>query len=55
MAKKKGRIRTVIKLKSTESPHLYWTSKNKGNAADRLELKKHDPVLKKHVLYREAK
>ena len=53
MTKKKAR--TIIKIKSTESPHFYSTSKNKGNTSNRLEIKKYDPVLRKHVLYKEVK
>lgn len=54
MAKKTG-PRVVIKMASTESPHRYSTTKNKRNSPDRLELKKYDPVLKRHVVYREEK
>ena len=53
MAKKGNR--QVIKLKSTESAHTYWTQKNKKNTVDRISLKKYDPVLRKHVLYKEEK
>jgi len=51
---KKG-PREVIKLKSTESKDVVWTRKNKRNTPQRLELKKFDKTLKKHVLFREAK
>ncbi|RMD54386.1 MAG: 50S ribosomal protein L33 [Candidatus Thermofonsia bacterium] len=54
MAKKKG-VRVVIKMRSTESPHVYWTEKNRRNDPQRLELKKFDPVLRWHVLYRETR
>ena len=54
MAKKKG-AREIIKMKSTESSETYWTKKNKKNTTDRLELKKFDKVLKKHVIFKEAK
>lgn len=47
--------RENIKLKSTESPHVYYTTKNKANTPHRLEFKKYDPVVRKHVLYRESK
>ena len=47
--------RIAIKLKSTESPHVYWTTKNKNNTSGRLEIKKFDPVVRKHVVYRESK
>jgi len=53
MAKKGNRI--VIKLRSTESGHMYITSKNRRNNTGRMELKKYDPILRKHVIYRETK
>lgn len=54
MAKKKG-VRILVKMRSTESTHIFWTQKNRRNDPNRLELKKYDPVLRKHVLFREAK
>ena len=53
MAKKGNRVQ--VKLKSTESPHCYYTVKNKQKTPDRLQLRRYDPVLRKHVLYKEAK
>lgn len=52
-AKKDERI--AIRLKSTESDHTYSTTKNKRNTPNRLELRKYDPVIRRHTLYREAK
>lgn len=54
MAKVNGG-RNVITLQSTESAHSYSTSKNKRNSSGRLEIKKYDPVLRKHTLYKEKK
>ncbi len=54
MAKKKG-ARVLVKMRSTESPHIYWTEKSRRNDPGRLELRKFDPVLRKHVIFREAK
>jgi large subunit ribosomal protein L33 len=54
MAKKKG-VRGVIKLRSTESHHVYYSMKNRRNTPTRLELKKYDPTLRRHVLYRETR
>ncbi len=51
---KKG-AREVIKLKSTESKEVVWTMKNKRNTPDRLELKKYDKSLRRHVIFKEAK
>ena len=52
---KKGANRVNVKLKSTESPHFYYTVKNKRNTPDKMEFKKYDPVVRKHVLYKESK
>ncbi len=53
MAKKGARI--LVKLKSTESGHMYYTEKNRRNDQQRLELRKYDPVVRRHVIYRETK
>jgi large subunit ribosomal protein L33 len=47
--------RVNIKLKSSESPHMYYTTKNKQTHPGRMEIKKYDPVVRKHVLYKEAR
>ena len=47
--------REIVKLKSTESKEVYWTTKNKKTTTHRLELKKYDPRLRKHVIFKEAK
>lgn len=54
MAKKAGN-RETIRMKSTESPHMFTTTKNKRNNPDRIQLKRYDPVLRKHVLYKETR
>ena len=51
---KKG-PREIIKLKSTETSECYWTRKNKRNTPDRMELKKYDKKLRRHVIFKEAK
>jgi len=51
----KSTVRETIRLKSTKSPHVYSTKKNKRNTTAKLEIKKYDPVARKHVLYKEAK
>ncbi|MBX7243998.1 MAG: 50S ribosomal protein L33 [Candidatus Sumerlaeaceae bacterium] len=53
MAKKGNRIH--VKLRSSESPHVYHTTKNKANTPARMEIKKYDPVLRKHVMFKEEK
>jgi large subunit ribosomal protein L33 len=39
----KAAARVQVKLKSSESPHVYYTMKNKRNTPDRIELRKYDP------------
>lgn len=43
-----------IILRSTESQYFYTTKKNKRNK-EKIELKKYDPVIRKHVLFKEEK
>ena len=49
-------IREKIKLVSSAGTgHYYTTTKNKRNTPDKLVLKKYDPVVRKHVEYKEYK
>ncbi|MCY3803197.1 MAG: 50S ribosomal protein L33 [Proteobacteria bacterium] len=49
-------VREKIKLVSSAGTgHYYTTSKNKRTMSEKLELKKYDPVVRKHVPYKEAK
>ena len=49
-------MREKIKLVSSAGTgHYYTTDKNKRRTPDKLQLKKFDPVVRKHVLYTEAK
>ncbi len=54
MAKKKG-VRYLIKLRSTESSYVYITEKNRRNTAERLSLRKYDPFVRRHVIFKEAR
>jgi large subunit ribosomal protein L33 len=47
--------RVTIKMASTESSHRFSTQKNKRNTPARLELRRFDPVVRRHVIYREEK
>ncbi|MAU12826.1 MAG: 50S ribosomal protein L33 [Anaerolineaceae bacterium] len=53
MAKKGNRI--LVKMRSSESGHMYYTFKNRMNTTTRLELRKYDPIVRKHVVYKETK
>ena len=49
-------MRDKIKLVSSAGTgHFYTTDKNKRTTPDKLEFKKYDPVVRKHVPYNEAK
>jgi large subunit ribosomal protein L33 len=55
MASKSKEARSYVKMVSTESAHCYFVQKNRNNTKDRLQLKKYDPIVRKHVLYKEGK
>ena len=49
-------MRDKIKLVSSAGTgHFYTTSKNKKTMSDKMEIKKFDPVIRQHVMYKEAK
>jgi len=49
-------MREKIKMVSSEGTgHFYTTTKNKRTKPEKLEMKKYDPVVRKHVMYKEAK
>lgn len=48
--------REKIKLVSTaDTGHFYTTMKNKQNSPEKMTIKKYDPVVRKHVDYKESK
>lgn len=48
--------REKIKLvSSADTGHFYTTTKNRRTMPDKIEMKKFDPVARKHVMYKEAK
>jgi large subunit ribosomal protein L33 len=55
MAKGNKEARSYVKLQSSESAHCYYVQKNRRNTTGKLELRKYDPVVRKHVWYREGK
>ena len=49
-------MRDKIKLVSTEGTgHFYTTTKNKKTMPEKMEIKKFDPVVRQHVIYKEGK
>ena len=52
MASKRDKIRLIS---SAGTGHFYTTDKNKKNTPNKMEVKKYDPVVRKHVIYKEGK
>ena len=49
-------MRDKIKLVSSAGPgHYSPNTPNKRSTPDKFEFKKYDPVVRKHVIYKEAK
>ena len=49
-------MRQKIRLNSSAGTgHFYTTDKNKSTMPDKLQIKKFDPVIRKHVIYKEDK
>jgi large subunit ribosomal protein L33 len=49
-------MRDNIRLVSSEGTGFtYYTTKNKKKQQGKLELKKYDPVLRRHVVFKEVK
>ena len=42
-------------VSSADTGHFYTTDKNKKTMPAKMEIKKYDPVVRKHVMYKEAK
>jgi len=45
----------VRMVSSAGTGHFYTTDKNKKNTPGKLEMRKFDPVVRKHVMYKEGK
>ena len=49
-------MRDKIKLVSSAGTGFFYTTdKNKRNRPGKMEIKKFDPVVRKHVMFKEAK
>ncbi len=52
----RNEIRPIVKLRSIGGTgYTYVTRKNRRNDPDRLVLRKYDPVLRRHIDFREEK
>ena len=52
MASKRDKIRLIS---SAGTGHFDTTDKNKKNTPGKMEMSKYDPVVRKHVIYKEGK
>ena len=49
-------MRELIKLLSTAGTGFFYTAtKNRTKKAEKIEIKKYDPVVRKHVNFKETK
>lgn len=60
MAKKGNRGQVILECTEHKASGLpgmsrYITTKNKKNTTERLELRKYNPILKKHTIHKEIK
>ncbi|WP_327303335.1 50S ribosomal protein L33 [Streptomyces sp. NBC_01298] len=52
----RNEVRPIVKLRSTAGTgYTYVTRKNGRNDPDRMVLRKFDPVLRRHVEFREER
>jgi large subunit ribosomal protein L33 len=52
MSSKRDKIRLIS---TAGTGHFYTTDKNKKTTPNKMEMSKYDPVVRKHVPYKEAK
>lgn len=56
MATKRADVRPKITIQSTAGTgYRYITQKNRRNTPDRLVLNKYDPIVRKHVEFKEIR
>jgi large subunit ribosomal protein L33 len=60
MAKKGNRTQVILECTEHKKSGLsgtsrYISTKNKKNTPDRIELKKYNPILRKHTIHKEIK
>lgn len=56
MAGKRTELRPIVKLRPTAGTgYTYVTRKNRRNDPERMVLRKYDPVVRRHVEFKEAR
>jgi large subunit ribosomal protein L33 len=51
----KGNREKIKLVSSAGTGHYYTTQKNKKLHPEKMETRKYDPVVRQHVMYKEAK
>lgn len=51
----KGKREKIKLVSSADTGHYYTTTKNRRTATGKMEIKKYDPVVRRHVIYKEGK
>ena len=51
----KGATDKIKLVSSAGTGHFYTTTKNKRTKPEKIEIMKYDPVVRKHVSYKETK
>ncbi|MDR1488135.1 MAG: 50S ribosomal protein L33 [Holosporales bacterium] len=51
----KGPVIAIKMLSTADTGYFYVTKKNPRTKPDKMEMKKYDPVVRKHVIFKEAK
>jgi large subunit ribosomal protein L33 len=54
MAKEGPRIKIILRS-TAGTGFMYASHKNRRNTTEKLELKKFDPIARKHVIFKEEK
>jgi large subunit ribosomal protein L33 len=52
---KGNRIQVILECTEKPGSSRYVTTKNRRNTPDRIEMKKYNPVLRKHTVHKEIK
>ncbi|MDD3763462.1 MAG: 50S ribosomal protein L33 [Nevskiales bacterium] len=55
MASKKKDVEKIRLVSTAGTGYFYTTTKNRKNTPDKFEMNKYDPVVRKHVAFKEAK
>jgi large subunit ribosomal protein L33 len=52
---KGNRVQVILECTEKPGSSRYVTTKNRRNTPERMELKKYNPVLRKHTVHKEIK